>query len=159
MKSNTKHYQAHEEPKPENILPEEVPEPAVERKPARRLSPGAPRTRRIARARRGSWAFQKTPGHVLRWVRLDAVDRRKNQGYVLATPEEFDSTPDENGMIRRNELVLMLVPDHVYQKRRLEVAALTKQQSQAPSKSIIRARAQASRQSGHNLSDDNRDEE
>lgn len=96
-------------------------------------------------------------GFALRWVRRDAVDRRKNQGYTLATPSDFDATPDENGMIRRNELVLMIVPKDVYDARREEVAKFTAAQKAAPRKEFLREREKASRQSGHNLSD--RDEE
>jgi len=93
-------------------------------------------------------------GYELRWVRLDSVDRRKNQGYELATPEEFDATPDENGMIRRNELVLMVVPTEVYLARRNAIAKTTEAQTAAPRKDFEREREVASHQSGHNLNDD-----
>ncbi len=97
-------------------------------------------------------------GFELRWVRIDAVDRRKYMGYVLATPADFDATPDENGMIRRNELVLMVVPKDVYDARRKEVAEKTKLQTTAPRKEFLREREKASRQSGHNLSDKEEDQ-
>ncbi|HTG45207.1 MAG TPA: hypothetical protein VK633_11820 [Verrucomicrobiae bacterium] len=97
-------------------------------------------------------------GHELRWVRADAIDRRKNQGYVLATPKDFDATPDENGMIRRNELVLMVVPKEVYDARREDIAKATKAQASGPRKEFLRERDAASRASGHNLSDE-KDEE
>jgi hypothetical protein len=98
-------------------------------------------------------------GHEVRWVRYDLVDRRKNQGYKLATPEDFDATPDENGMIRRNELVLMVVPTEVYEQRRQEIANFTKQQSEAPRQEYLRERAAASRQAGEDLSTHDRDDE
>ena len=92
-------------------------------------------------------------GHTLRWVRMDSIDRRKNQGYALAEAGDFDATPDENGMIRRNELVLMVVPNEVYEARRSAVAKQTEAQAAAPRKEFLRERDAASRQSGHNLND------
>lgn len=92
-------------------------------------------------------------GFELRWVRIDAIDRRKNLGYTLATPSDFDASPDENGMIRRNELVLMVVPKDIYDARREDVAKITAAQKAAPRKEFLREREKASRQSGHNLSD------
>ena len=97
-------------------------------------------------------------GYELRWVRYDSVDRRKNQGYELATPEEFDATPDENGMIRRNELVLMMVPTEVYLQRRNRIAKQTEDQTSAPRKEFLREREAAARQSGSNLSDERTEE-
>ena len=92
-------------------------------------------------------------GHQLRWVREDSIDRRKNQGYVLAKPEDFDATPDENGMIRRNELVLMVVPNEVYDARRQDIAKTTAAQSAGPRREFLREREAASQASGHNMAD------
>lgn len=105
--------------------------------------------------KRGMLGLSKTKeGHEVRWVRLDSIDRRKNQGYTLATPDDFDATADENGMIRRNELVLMVVPTEVYLARRKEIARQTEAQTAAPCKEFLREREAASRASGHNLSDE-----
>lgn len=132
--------------------------PAAEGKPA--TEPWNPENAPDSPRRRGILGLSRNKeGHELRWVRLDSVDRRKNQGYVLAKPEDFDATPDENGMIRRNELVLMVVPTEVYEKRRQEVAKITAEQSAAPKREFLRERAAASRKSGTDLSTGERDEE
>lgn len=109
--------------------------------------------------KRGMLGVSKSKeGHELRWVRMDSIDRRKNQGYTLAEPGDFDATPDENGMIRRNELVLMVVPTEVYLQRRSAIAKTTDALTAAPRKEFLRDRENASRQSGHNLSDENVEE-
>lgn len=132
------------------------PTPALEKPPTSPwkadAAPDHPRKRGMLGVPNGKDGFE------LRWVRLDAVDRRKNQGYVLATPEEFDAQPDENGMIRRNELVLMVVPTEVYLARRREIAKATEAQAAGPRKQFLNEREAASRQSGHNLNDQNAEE-
>lgn len=151
------------EPVPESEPePEAVPEPAPEPPPppvrpaaASKRSvtepwkaenaPGSARRQGLLAVSRGKQGFE------LRWVRQDAIDRRKAQGYVLATPEDFDATPDENGMIRRNELVLMVVPKETYDARRAAVAVQTKLQKKSAKRDFLQAREAASRQLGHNL--------
>jgi len=155
MKSKHAAHPHHKEDADEPPVTEAVVE---ERKPATEPwraenAPDSPR-------KRGLLGVNKSkPGHTLRWVRLDAVDRRKNQGYELATAADFNATPDENGMIRRNELVLMTVPDEVYNQRRSEIHRMTLEQSQAPKREYLRERAHASRQAGHELADEDRDRE
>ena len=128
------------------------------RKPA--TEPWKAETAEDSPRKRGILGLSKgKTGHELRWVRLDSVERRKNQGYELATPEDFDAKPDENGMIRRNELVLMTVPKDVYAARRKEVNAMTAAQTAAPRREYLRERQEASRRTGTNLSDEGRDEE
>ncbi len=132
---------------------------AAETQKKKATQPWAPESAADAPHKRGMLGIAKgKEGHQLRWVRFDAIDRRKNQGYALASPADFDATPDENGMIRRNELVLMVVPTEVYEARRAEVAKQTEAQKAAPRKEFLREREAASRQSGHNLSDENQEE-
>lgn len=98
-------------------------------------------------------------GFELRWVRQDKVDQRKMQGYALAQPADYDCQPDENGMVRRNELVLMEVPVHIYDQRRKDVSTQSDLMSKAAKAEFLKERNKASRESGHNLSDDDRDDD
>ena len=110
--------------------------------------------------RHGLLGLPKTKkGYELRWVRYDSIDRRKNQGYSLATPEDFDATPDENGMIRRNELVLMTVPKDVYDARRQQNRKQAELQATSAKREFLTERDKASRETGHNMRDNDRDEE
>lgn len=98
-------------------------------------------------------------GYNVRWVRQDKVDQRKMQGYVVAEPAAYGCQADENGMIRRNELVLMEVPTEVYDERRQAVVKQSELMRKAAKSEFLKDRAKASRESGHNLSDDERDDE
>jgi hypothetical protein len=136
------------------------PEPARASKPA--TEPWLPENAPDSARRKGLLGISRDKkGYELRWVRYDAVDRRKAQGYVLATPEEFDATADENGMIRRNELVLMVVRKEQYDARRDAVQAQTKLQTKSAKREFLQEREAAGQKLGHSLAirGENRDEE
>lgn len=136
------------------------PEPEPIKKPA--TEPWMAENAPDSAARRGYLGLSRNKrGFQTRWVRYDSVDRRKGQGYVLARPEDFDSTPDENGMIRRNELVLMIVPKETYDARRDAVSAQTKLQTKSAKREFLKEREEAGRKLGHSLAirGEERDEE
>jgi hypothetical protein len=99
---------------------------------------------------------KKRKGFEQRWVRHDSIDRRKMEGYVLAKPEHYDGlmTGDEKGMIRRNELVLMEAPTELVQARRDQAQLQADQQQRSAKQSFKDERERLSRQSGHDLSDE-----
>lgn len=131
---------------------------AAERKAA--TEPWNPEEHPDHSRKRGALGLLKArKGFEVRWVREDKVDQRKMQGYVLAKPEDYDCEADEKGMVRRNELVLMEVPIHVYEQRRSEAAKQSDLLSKSAKKEFLDERARASRESGHNLSDEDRDQE
>lgn len=126
------------------------PEPVKATKPA--TEPWLPENAPDSARRKGLLGISRDKkGFELRWVRFDAVDRRKAQGYALATPSEFDATPDENGMIRRNELVLMVVRKEEYDSRRDAVQAQTRLQAKSAKREFLKERGAAERQLGHTL--------
>ena len=140
--------------------PEPEPEPAKVRKPA--TEPWAAENAPDSATRRGYLGLSRTKkGFQTRWVRYDAVDRRKGQGYVLAKAEDFDATADENGMIRRNELVLMVVPKETFDARRVENEKQTKLQAKSAKREFLQEREAAGRKLGHSLAvrGEERDEE
>lgn len=146
------------EPEPEPELDE--PTPVKQSKPA--TEPWMAENAPDSAARRGYLGLSRNKkGFQTRWVRYDSVDRRKAQGYVLAKAEDFDSTADENGMIRRNELVLMVVPKEIFDGRREEVAQQTKLQAKSAKREFLQERQAAEKKLGHSLAirGENRDDE
>lgn len=161
MKTKHKAVKKHEEeaaPETASAAPEELepslagndPEPEPVKKPA--TEPWMAENAPDSAARRGYLGLSRNKkGFQTRWVRYDSVDRRKAQGYVLAKAEDFDSTADENGMIRRNELVLMVVPKETFDARREEVQKQTKLQAKSAKREFLQERQAAERKLGHSL--------
>lgn len=74
------------------------------------------------------------PAYRHRWVRKDKVEIRKHQGWEIVqkgdagAPNATKSEPD--GTITCNELILMRMPQQVYQRRMLSKAAFAEKQVQ-----------------------------
>lgn len=168
MKPKQKAVKRHEDEVLPEVSSQEVPggtnelelEPVRVSKPA--TEPWLPENAPDSARRKGLLGIARDKrGFVLRWVRFDSIDRRKAQGYVLATPEEFGAIPDDNGMIRRNELVLMVLPKETYEVRRDAVAAQTLLQKKSAKREFLREREAAGKKLGHSIaiSGEDQDEE
>lgn len=103
---------------------------------------------------------QKRKGFVTRWVTEMRIPMREAQGYRIADPKAYGVTPDRNGRISRNELVLMEIPDDVYDKRRLGIQEFTDRQTRSTKAGVRKAARDIERQSGHRVEvEDDEDEE
>jgi hypothetical protein len=58
----------------------------------------------------------KRPGFIVRWCRPNKVGHRKTEGYTICRPSDYKMT-GVDGMIMKNELVLMELPEHLAEGR------------------------------------------
>ena len=58
----------------------------------------------------------KRPGFVVRWCRPNKVGNRKTEGYTICKPKDYKMIGTD-GMIMKNELVLMELPQHLADSR------------------------------------------
>jgi hypothetical protein len=74
-------------------------------------------------------------GYTARWVREDLVEQRIMQGYTIAKGDYYGIQPNEEGYIKRRELVLM-------DQRETDAEAFRKRQAQDAKRQVARAAAE-----------------
>lgn len=89
----------------------------------------------------------KRKGFVARWVNENQVDRRKMQGYTLAKPGDYN-VEGEDGKVRRNEMILMDIPQAEYDKNRAGIHKRTEDLARSAKADYRREVGDASRRTG-----------